>query len=117
VLPGCGILLGTPGPEGSDALISVRVAGEIPDEELSLEIAGAAWTVDGPGVAALSAGLPPRVRLISADGCEVHVEFEAVQGHAYAITFGASGDATVEEGVGDGDVGLPFERRDPTGCP
>ena len=45
VLGGCGLFIGTPAPEGSDALISILVTGDVPDEELSVEIGGAAWAV------------------------------------------------------------------------
>lgn len=118
MLGGCGLFTGTPAPEGSDALISVLVSGEVPDEDLSLEIGQAAWVVtDGAaGSAGLSAPDPQTVRLLRLEDCEELAEFEADPGMAYAIVFGADGSARVEERSADQDPGTPLERRDRAGC-
>ena len=118
LLSGCGLFTGTPAPEGSDALISVLVTGDVPDDELSLEIGQAAWalTDGGPGSAGLSAPDPQTIRLLRVDDCEELVEFEADPGTAHAIVFGADGSASVEERTADQEAGAPLERRDPTEC-
>jgi hypothetical protein len=109
--------MGTPAPEGSDALISVLVTGEVPDEELQLEIAGVAWLVtDGAaGSAGLSAPDPQPVRLLRLDDCEELASFEAEPGSGYAIVFGADGSASVEDRA-DQDAGGPLVPSDRAGC-
>jgi hypothetical protein len=118
VLGGCGLFMGTPAPEGSDALISVLVTGDVPDDELRLEIAGAGWVVvDGvAGSAALSAPDPQAVRLLRVDDCEELAAFEADPGSAHAIVFAADGSASVEDRSDDQDAGAPLLRGDRTDC-
>jgi hypothetical protein len=118
VLGGCGLFTGTPAPEGSDALISVLVTGDVPDGDLSLEIGGSAWSVtDGAaGTAGLSAPDPQTVRLLRVDDCEELASFEAEPGSAHAIVFAADGAATVEERTESQDAGQPLERRDRAAC-
>jgi hypothetical protein len=117
-LGGCGLFTGTPAPEGSDALISVLVTGDVPDDELILEISGSAWSVTdgGAGSAGLSAPDPQPVRLLRVEDCEELAAFEADPGTAHAIVFAADGSASVEDRTQDHEVGVPLERRDRADC-
>jgi hypothetical protein len=110
--------MGTPAPEGSDALISVLVTGAVPDDELSLEIGGAAWAVaDGSaGSAGLSAPDPQVVRLLRIADCEEIAAFEADPGSAHALVFADDGSVSVEDLDADHESGAPLERRDRADC-
>lgn len=118
MLGGCGLFLETPGPEGSDALISVLVTGEVPDEEIILEIGRSAWTVSAgtPGSAGLSAPDPQAVRLLRIGDCEELTAFDADPGTAHAIVFAADASVSVEDRTEEQDAGVPLERRDPGDC-
>lgn len=110
--------MGTPAPEGSDALISILVTGEVPAEDLSLEIGGAAWSLtDGEaGSAGLSAPDPQPVRLLRVVDCEVLAQFEADPGSAHAIVFGENGTTSVEDRSEQHASGAPLERGDRADC-
>ncbi len=118
MLSGCGLFTGTPAPEGSDALISVLVTGDVPDDEMSLEIGSAAWSVaDGEaGSAGRSAPDPQPVRLLRVDDCAELAAFEADPGTAHAIVFGADGSTSVEDLTEEHEPGVQLERRDRAGC-
>jgi hypothetical protein len=108
----------TPAPEGSDALISVLVTGDVPDDDLSLEIGGSAWIVAGgtAGSAALSAPEAQAVRLVRVDDCEELARFEADPGTSHAVVFAADGSIVVEGRTAEHDAGAPLERSGPTEC-
>ena len=118
LLAACGAFMRTPAPEGSDALISVLVTGEVPDDDLSLEIGGSAWVVAGgsAGTAALSAPDVQAVRLVRVVDCEELALFEADPGTAHAVVFAADGSVSVEGRTAEQDVGAPLERSGPTEC-
>jgi hypothetical protein len=117
---GCGVLIGTPAPQGSDAIISVLVTGSgpAPEEELSLEIGRLAWTVRAgePGLAGLSAPDPQRVRLVVVPSCEVLAEFDADPGTAHVIRFTDTGDVVAGPRSGSDEPASALQQREPSGC-
>lgn len=122
MLAGCGVLGGTPAPRGSEALISVLIdvsGASDPGTALSLEIGRAAWSArsDEPGMAALSAPDPQRVRLIRIDDCAVLAEFTADPGTAHVIRLEARGEAVVEDRTAADAAADPLEPSDPVDCP
>jgi hypothetical protein len=94
------------------------VTGDVPDEDLSVEIGGAAWAVlDGQaGSAGLSAPEPQVVRLIRVADCEELARVEADPGSAHAFVFDADGQVSVEDRTSDQDAGAPLERRERADC-
>jgi hypothetical protein len=91
-------------------------------QELSLELAGSAWSVpvghEGfNGVLVVHRDDPVLVRLFGVEDCSAYALFWAGPGSAHRISFDSSGVASVAEVTGSTlEYGPGLNERDPTGC-